>query len=69
MVPMDNRVSEVQPVSTRISDDEIISLWRTLRPGAEQNRIMTYESGPYSITVPTYELRRIVELAIEHYGN
>ena len=30
---------------------------------------MTYESGRYDVTCPTFELRRLVELAIEYAQN
>jgi len=52
-----------------ITDDEIISLWRTVRPSAEQNAAMTWNDS-YNKTseqdCPSYELRRLVELAIDH---
>lgn len=60
--------SEYAPPSgsaPKITDDEILSLWRTVRPSAKQDAVMTYESGPYDVTCPTCELRRLVELAIE----
>ena len=50
----------------KITDDEILSLWRTVRPSDSQNRVMTYSCGPYDIEKPRYELRRLVELAIEY---
>lgn len=53
----------------RITDDDILSLWRTVRPSAKQDAAMTYESGPYDVTCPTWELRRLVELAIEYGHN
>lgn len=53
----------------RISDDDILSLWRTVMPSAKQDAAMTYESGPYDVTCPTWELRRLVELAIEYAQN
>ncbi len=49
-----------------ISDDEILSLWRTVRPSATQDAAMTYQSGPCDVTCPTFELWRLVELAIEY---
>ena len=58
---------EVVAVSNqdRITDDDILSLWRTVRPGPAQNAAMVYQDGPYDIEHPTHELRRLVELAIE----
>ena len=64
--------SEYAPPSgsaPQITDDEILSLWRTVRPSAKQDAAMTYESGPYDVTCPTWELRRLVELAIEYAQN
>lgn len=64
--------SEYAPLSgsaPQITDDEILSLWRTVRPSAKQDAAMTYESGPYDVTCPTCELRRLVELAIEYAQN
>ena len=49
-----------------ISDDDILSLWYTVRPSGIQQDVMTYVSGPYDVVFPTYELRRLVELAIEY---
>lgn len=58
------QVKRSLPVRSKITDDEILSLWRTTRPSSEQDAAMTYESGP--LTCPTWELRRLVELAIEY---
>jgi hypothetical protein len=52
-----------------ISDDDVLSLWHTVRPSPRQHAAMTYESGPYDVTCPTCELRRLVELAIEYAQN
>lgn len=52
-----------------ISDDDILSLWYTVQPSPDQHKAMTYDSGPYDVTCPTWELRRLVELAIEHAQN
>jgi len=52
-----------------ISDDDILSLWRTVRPSAKQDRAMVYQTGPYDVDHPTFELRRLVELAMEHRHN
>ena len=49
-----------------ISDDDILSLWYTVQPSKKQQEAMTYESGPYDVTCPTFELRRLVELAIQY---
>ena len=51
--------------SPQITDDEIMSIWRTVRPSAKQDAAMTYVSGQYDVPCPTWELRRLVELAIE----
>lgn len=47
-----------------IGDDDILSLWYTVRPSAKQDKVMTCDSGPYGVTFPSFELRRLVELAI-----
>ena len=63
---------EYPPVSgsaPAISDDDILSLWRTVRPSVKQDEAMTYESGPYFVTCPTAELRHLVELAIGYAQN
>ena len=52
-----------------ISDDDILSLWRTARPSARQDGAMVYQTGPYDVDHPTFELRRLVELAIEYGHN
>lgn len=52
-----------------ISDDDILSLWYTVQPSPDQHKAMTYEIGPYEVTCPTWELRRLVELAIEYAQN
>lgn len=52
-----------------MSDDDILSLWYTVQPSPDQHKAMTYESGPYDVTFPTWELRRLVELAIEYTQN
>jgi len=52
-----------------ISDDDILSLWRTVRPSLDQDKAMTYESGPCDITRPSPELRHLVELAIQYAQN
>ena len=52
-----------------ISDDDILSLWRTVRPSVKQDRAMVYQTGPYDVDHPTWELRRLVELAIEYAQN
>ena len=49
--------------TTTITDDMILSLWRTVRPSVEQDAVMTYESGPHDVACPTFELRHLVELA------
>jgi hypothetical protein len=46
-----------------ITDDTILSLWRTVRPSLGQHAAMTYESGPYDVACPAFELRHLVELA------
>jgi hypothetical protein len=46
------------------TDDEIISLWRTVRPTTRQDRAMVYR-GDTGDDYPTWELRRLVELAME----
>ncbi len=62
----------------KISDDEILSLWRTVRPSREQNSAMVYEYGlnrteyEYELNrteYPSWELRRLVELSIEYGKN
>ena len=58
--------SSGSPSVLPISDDDILSLWYTVRPSGIQQDVMTYESGPYDVVFPTYELRRLVELAIEY---
>jgi hypothetical protein len=58
-------ISPPRPQRQAISDDDILSLWRTVRPSAEQNKAMVYQSGPNNEDCPTYELRRLVELAID----
>jgi hypothetical protein len=55
--------------SVTISDDVIISIWRTARPSAKQDGAMVYQTGPYDVDHPTFELRRLVELAIEQAQN
>jgi hypothetical protein len=52
-----------------VSDDDILSIWRTVRPSAKQDRAMVYQTGPYDVDHPTWELRRLVELAIEYAQN
>ena len=47
-----------------ISDDEILSLWRTTRPSAKQDDAMTFFT--LTSTRPTCELRRLVELSIDY---
>ena len=49
-----------------ISDDDILSLWRTVRPSTKQDMAMVYQTGPDDVDHPTFELRRLVELAMEH---
>lgn len=50
----------------RVSDDDILSLWRTVRPSRDQNKAMTYVEWKDGIDCyyPTHELRRLVELAM-----
>jgi hypothetical protein len=55
--------------AARISDDDILSFWHTVRPSGKQYAAMTYVDGPYDLTVPTCELRQLVELAIERGRN
>ena len=52
-----------------ITDDEILSLWRTVRPSVKQNHAMVYQDGPYDVETPTFELRRLIELAMEQSQN
>ena len=49
-----------------VSDDEILSLWRTVRPSPDQTKAMTYVKWKDGIDCdyPTHELRRLVELAM-----
>lgn len=61
--------SSPAPDGSVISDDDILSLWRTVRPSAKQDRAMVYQIWPYDIDHPTCELRRLVELAIEYAAN
>jgi hypothetical protein len=68
------RISELGRVldkgeENRITDDEILSIWRTVRPSAKQNEAMTYASDTDDLTCPMFELRRLVELAIEYALN
>ena len=50
--------------ATPITDDLILSLWRTVRPSLSQDAAMTYYDGPHrDETRPTFELRRLFELA------
>ena len=56
--------------SEEISDDDILSLWYTVQPSKKQQEAMTYESsGPFDVTCPTVELRRLFELAIQYANN
>jgi hypothetical protein len=48
-----------------ITDDEIMSLWNTVRPSYAQQMCMIYGHGPYGSTKPKYELRHFAELVIE----
>jgi hypothetical protein len=52
-----------------ISDDDILSLWRTVHPSTKQDRAMVYQIGPYDVDSPTFELRQLVELAIKYRQN
>jgi len=52
-----------------ISDDEILSLWRTVRPSEQQNKVMTYQTGPYDYECPIYALRHLIELSIKYTPN
>ena len=49
-----------------VADDEILSLWRTVRPSPDQNKAMTYVKWKDGIDCdyPAHELRRLVELAM-----
>jgi hypothetical protein len=47
--------------NSAISDDDILSLWRTVSPSYEQDNEMVFKTN-----CPTAELRRLVELSIEY---
>jgi hypothetical protein len=53
------------PEPERISDDEILSLWRTARPAPGQDNEMTWVDFIDNVTRPRAELRKLVELVIE----
>ena len=53
------------PEPERISDDEILSLWRTARPDPGQDNEMTWVDFDDDVTRPRAELRKLVELVIE----
>ena len=50
----------------KISDDDIISLWRTVRPSVAQNDVMTCEDPKENISTPTAELRHFTELVLDY---
>ena len=50
----------------KLTDDEILSLWRTARPDPGQDNEMTWVDFDDGVTRPRAELRKIVELAIEY---
>jgi len=50
----------------KLTDDEILSLWRTARPSPEQDNQMTWFHFCTGETRPRAELRKLVELAIEY---
>jgi len=52
-----------------ITDDEILSLWRTARPSPGQEAVMTWIDYDTDTERPMFELRRLVELAIEYAIN
>ena len=53
------------------TDDEIMALWRTVRPSEAQTAVMTWidcaERGEET-TRPMWELRELVELAMQEGG-
>ena len=52
-----------------LTDDDILSLWRTARPSEGQTAVMTWvdHDDPAEDRVrPMWELRRLVELAVEY---
>jgi len=49
----------------KLTDDEIIDIWRRVRPDPGQNRCMVYTAGRYNSPRPTAELRRFTELVVE----
>jgi hypothetical protein len=48
---------------SKLTDDEIMSMWRTVRPNEEQYTAMTYRDG--NLDRPRVELWRLVELAMK----
>ena len=50
----------------KLTDDEILSLWRTARPSPGQDNQMTWFHFCTGETRPRAELRKLVELAIEY---
>jgi len=49
----------------KLTDDEIIDIWRRAYPDPGQNRCMLYTAGRYNAPKPTAELRRFVDLLVE----
>jgi hypothetical protein len=50
----------------KLTDDEILSLWRTARPDPGQDNEMTWVDFDDGVTRPRAELRKLVELVIEY---
>jgi hypothetical protein len=48
---------------SKLTDDEIISMWRTVLPREDQANAMTYRDG--DVDRPRVELWRLVELAMK----
>lgn len=57
--------NKVNPV-VNISDNDIISLWRTARPSLKQNKAMLYEDGVHVIDRPSWELCKYTDLVIKY---